>query len=138
MRLYSHAIGTACSRGQALLVTGASGLPNSSRTACTRTLTGFHDATPCSQPGIDEIGTKALLMNVSGNTTTNSTPITESGDRTTMPIHVPSQIMPEANTTRSRNASLTSSGLVWARHPTMKPVAVSTAIDSASPATSAM
>ncbi len=67
------------------LVTGASGLPNSVRTAAVIALIGFHEATYCSQLGIEAIGTNALLMNVSGNTTVKPMPITASGERTTMP-----------------------------------------------------
>lgn len=68
---YTNAETTGCSNGQVCRVFGAVGLPNSSRTAATTTLTGFHAATYCNAFGRVLIGTNALLRNVRGNTTTN-------------------------------------------------------------------
>ena len=120
-----------------VVVSGACGLPNSSRTAAMRTLTGFHDATPCSQLGMDWIGTNALLTNVSGNTITNIRPMTASGDRTTMPSQVPSQIIADENNNKRRNAPMTSGTDEWVRQPTSNPAPVSTTIDRTKPASSA-
>src|SRR3954452_6797317 len=92
----SQAAATGWSSVHTCLVTGATGLPNSSRTAATSTLTGLSEAIHCRMLGIDSIGTNALLMNVSGKMTTKATPITASGDRTSMPIHVPTQIIADA------------------------------------------
>ena len=49
------------SSGHTCLVTGATGLPNSVRTAATSTLTGLSDAIHCSTLGRCSIGTNALL-----------------------------------------------------------------------------
>src|SRR5262245_34557458 len=84
---------TGCSSGHVCLVMGATGLPKSSRTAATNVLIGFHAATHWSASGSDSMGTNAVLRNVSGKTMTNATPMTASGERTVMPIHVPTQIM---------------------------------------------
>src|SRR5262245_54996250 len=105
----SQAVGTGCSSVQKCLVTGATGLPNSSRTAATSALTGLIEAIHCRTLGIESMGTNTLLRNVSGNTAMKATPITASGDRTSIPIHVPTQIMAEANTTRSNSPSAVSS-----------------------------
>ena len=99
-------------------VTGASGLPNSVRIAAANALTGFHAAMYCSQVGIVAIGTNALLMNVSGNTTVKPMPITASGERTISPSHVPTQIIAAAKQTISRSAITTSAGPVCTRQPT--------------------
>ena len=72
------------------------------RTAATMTLIGFQAATHCSALGSELIGTNALLKNVSGNTTTNPTPMTASGERTFSPIHVPIQIIADANAGAAR------------------------------------
>src|SRR5690242_2409988 len=85
---------------------GAVGLPKSTRTAATIVLTGFHAASHCSTGGIESIGTKALLMNVSGNTTMKPTPMTASGERTVRPIHVPIQIIAEAKASSSARPAI--------------------------------
>src|SRR4051812_42913783 len=93
----STAASTGCCSGHASLVTGATGLPNNSRTAATTTLIGFHAATHCNGLGRLCIGTNAVLRNVSGNTSTKATPMTASGVRTARPIHVPTQIIADEN-----------------------------------------
>src|SRR5947207_3813834 len=118
----SHADATGWSSVQKCFVTGATGLPNSSRTAATSVLTGLTEAIHCSTLGIDAMGTKALLRNVSGNTATKATPITASGERTSIPIHVSTQIIAEANRSSSSSPSVISSTPVWALQPTTKPV----------------
>ena len=50
-------------------MTGAIGLPKSSRIAAVITLIGFQIANHWSTVGSESIGTNALLRNVSGNTT---------------------------------------------------------------------
>src|SRR5687767_14066802 len=117
-----HAEMTGCVSVHTSLVTGAVGLPNSSRTAATMTLTGLIDANHCSASGIDSIGTNALLTNVSGKMITNAMPMTESGVRTIMPIHVPNQIMADANSSNNTNASTTWSALECVRQPISRPV----------------
>ena len=114
-----------------------SGLPNNVRTAATSTLTGFHEATHCNTFGNVLIGTNALLMNVSGKTTMNPTPITASGERTIIPIHVPIQIIAEAKTSSSNSASTTCSRSVCVRQPTARPAPRSTTMDSTAPTSSA-
>src|SRR5690349_10530545 len=136
-RQYRTAATTGCSSGQMCLVTGEPGLPNSSRTPATMTVTGFHDAIHWSAFGIVLTGTNALLRNVSGNTTVNATPITASGVRTLRPIQVPIQIIADANSNSSSTASPAWNGSEWTPQPTISPVASSTTIETPSPASSA-
>ena len=63
---------------------------------------GFHSATACSGPGIDDTGTNVLAMNVSGNNATKAMPWTPSGVATRLPRSTPIQIMAKANASISR------------------------------------
>ena len=60
--------------------------------------------------------------------------MTASGERTSMPSHVPSQIIAEENTISSSTAAATSSAPVCVRQPTSRPVPMRTAIESTMPA----
>ena len=84
------------------------------------------------------IGTNALLRNVSGKTTTKATPMTASGERTIMPIHVPTQIMADENSSSSSSAaSDVKRRSSCVRQPTIRPAPSSTTIDRTMPASSA-
>jgi hypothetical protein len=111
-------------------------LPNSSRTAATSTLTGFHWAIVCSAVGSESTGTNALLRNVSGNTTTKPTPITASGVRTLRPRKMPIHTITDANS-RIRTIASRLGPTSWGRQPTMRPVPRTTTIDTAMPSSSA-
>lgn len=87
--------------------------------------------------GIDWIGTNALLRNVSGNTSTNISPVTASGERTSIPTHVPTQIIAEEKASSRTIAASTWLALECVRQPTNSRVPVRTTIDSAMPASSA-
>ena len=63
--------GTGCSSGQVPFA-GTVGLPNSSRIAAARALTGFQSAMARSQAGIPVVGTKTLDSMVTGNTRTDA------------------------------------------------------------------
>src|SRR5215510_8420373 len=58
---------------------------NRPRTASARIVTGFTFTHACSQPGMVTVGTKALLVNVSGNVTTKPKICTFSGLSTITP-----------------------------------------------------
>src|SRR6185312_6620340 len=66
----------------------ATGPPSiSPRTALTRCESGLTFTNACSQPGIVEACTNALLPNDSGNMSRNMTPRTAPAVRTVMPTH---------------------------------------------------
>src|SRR5438067_7399235 len=101
--------------------TGASVGPpmDRARTALTVTETGWREAKACSQPGIDDSGTKADEANTSGAMIGNDAAWAASA------LGAPRPTMANTHDSESENASSTTmparkaTGLVWIRNPTM-------------------
>ena len=81
-----------CCIGQACTAAAGFGLPQSERQAAARADMGFHSATGCSQPGMPWVGTKALLMKVSGRKMMKPACYAVSALRSTIPRQTPAQV----------------------------------------------
>src|SRR5262249_16960850 len=66
---HAAAVHTGCCIDQAALAADGLGLPHSTRQAAVTALTGFQSAMVRSQSGMPRVGTSALEMNDSGNST---------------------------------------------------------------------
>ena len=92
----------------------------------------------CNQPGIRSVGTKMLLVKVSGKITMKPKICTFSGSLTSTPTSTEIQDAASVNASSSANAASTPSGPLPTRKPRIIPTPSSSAIDQACLTVSAM
>ncbi|OUD87137.1 hypothetical protein BC477_04030 [Clavibacter michiganensis subsp. michiganensis] len=104
-------------------------LPNSWRAASTTEETGLYSANTRSGVGRESLGTNALLMNVSGNSTRNEALLITSGLRTLIPRNAITHDSAYANSSSRATPASASRRLERTRQPTTKPVASITTME---------
>src|SRR6266536_2404121 len=96
-------------------------LTRSPRSESVSSVTGLTLTQACIQPGMVEVGTKALLAKVSGNSTVNPNTCTFSGSLTSMPISTGSHEKASVKPISRAIAPTALARPVWTRKPRIEP-----------------
>ena len=102
------------------------GFPNSWRVACVSALIGFHSAIGWSTSGSVAVGTNAFERKVSGKMMRKPSCCTVSTVGATSPRKTPTHAIAYVKKTISATANRKSATEEWTRHPTTRPLSIST------------